>query len=292
MSAFLVALSSCAFPGRSFSELHRLAKKRGWTIELSSGFRFEANLPAKIVSSNFRGLVHNYFPPPRTPFVLNLASAHAQTRTRSIAHARKAIRLAARVQAPFYSVHAGFCVEPSPNELGHSLARHTSRRADRPGYWKRFLRAIRTLLKDADRAGIDLLIENNVVSRENARVPLLCADTRETSRLFQEIRSPRLGLLVDTGHLKVSAHTLSFAIGGFINGLKNYIRAFHHSDNDGRSDSNQPLGASYWFLPWMPSFRHTTHIIEVCDLSMTQAQTQLDLLRAALFAREGSKLKC
>jgi len=76
--------------------------------------------------------------------------------------------------------------------------------------------------------------------------------------------------LLDTAHLKISAKTLEFPPEQFIKDLHPFIKALHHSDNDGCRDSNQPLQDDYWFLPWMREFKTPYHVIEVNNLSVEQ----------------------
>jgi sugar phosphate isomerase/epimerase len=277
----MIAVSTCAFRGKSVREVDEIATKNGFIIEFSSGFPYEPGLENKFLAARCRKLIHNYFPTPARPFVLNLASLNKDNWNRSLIHAQKAMRLARRGGATFYSIHAGFCMEPKPKELGHDLTHHKLQKP-RPIYWKRFIQGLSILLKDADQLHMDLLVENNVISQENRSVALLCADPQETQRLFTELPHPRLGLIVDTGHLKVSARTLGFSVDRFIKVLAQRIRGFHHSDNDGISDTNRPLTRAYWFLEYMPRFSHATHILEIDHLSTREIQAQINLLRKAL----------
>jgi sugar phosphate isomerase/epimerase len=262
-------------------EIDRIASKHDFVMEFSSGFPYEREIEKKYLAARCRKLIHNYFPPPRIPFVLNLASLNETTWKTSLRHAKKAMRLAKRGGASFYSVHAGFCFDPEPQELGRPLTRYTLG-APRRRYWERFVKGLSILLKEASRLGIDLLIENNVVSEENREVPLLCADLEENQRLLTSLSHPRLGLTVDTGHLKVSAKTLGFSADHYVRSLHQRIWAFHHSDNDGRADLNEPLKPGYWFLKYMSQFESATHILEIVNLTVPEVKAQINILRRAM----------
>ncbi len=56
--------------------------------------------------------IHNYFPPPKQQFVLNLSSPDEDTRQKSVAHVIQSIELAKTLNAKIYSVHAGFVNDP------------------------------------------------------------------------------------------------------------------------------------------------------------------------------------
>ena len=62
--------------------------------------------------------MHNYFPPPKNPFVLNLASSNNKILNLSLKHICKAIKLTSRIGAKYYSFHAGFLVDPMVDRLG------------------------------------------------------------------------------------------------------------------------------------------------------------------------------
>jgi sugar phosphate isomerase/epimerase len=177
----------------------------------------------------------------------------------------------------FYSIHAGFCIEPEPNELGKPLNHHVPK-APREHYWQRFLSALKILLADAEVYGVDLFVENNVVSQENAEVPLLCTEAQECARLFIELPNPRLGFLLDTAHLKVSAKTLSFDPHQFVQQLKPHIQALHHSDNDGDHDTNEPLTDNYWFSGHLADYADRVHVLEIEDLTTSEMHRQIALL--------------
>jgi len=286
-----IAASSCALGHIPFSDMEKMALAQDWTIEFSSGFRYEPNLETRFIESRCKRWIHNYFPPPQTPFVLNLASAKPATRQTSIDHGRQALRMAHEAGIPFYSIHAGFCIEPDPKDLGRPLS-HYAPEGSLEKYWERFLDALRILLTDAERYNIHLYVENNVVSQDNVNVPLLCSDAAACLRLFKDLPHPRLGLLLDTAHLKVSAQSLRFSADDFVLKLKDHVKLLHHSDNDGKRDTNLPLDRQYWFLKHMPSFADRYHVLEINDLSVEQINTHIKLLTEAVSQPAAEKSKC
>jgi sugar phosphate isomerase/epimerase len=171
-------------------------------------------------------------------------------------------------------------MDPSPSELGHKFKATTTEY--RNIHWRQFIESIRKLLQVAEKVGVRLFIENNVCTKENVQLdgtsPLLCTDSDEIIKLINEIESKTLGLLVDTGHLKVSAATFDFSKTEFINKIIDHIGAFHHSDNNSEADTNSSLSVDYWFLPFMNKFIDCYHILEVCDQSIDQIRQQFELL--------------
>ena len=56
-----------------------------------------------------------------------------------------------------------------------------------------------------------------------------------------------VGLLLDVGHLKVSAKTHGFNLLKAHEKLKPFIEGYHLSDNDGLRDSNREFTKKSWF---------------------------------------------
>ena len=195
-------------------------------------------------------LVHNYFPAPTRPFVLNLASQHPVTLQRSREFCLEAIRFSAVLGAPFYSVHCGFLAEFDSESLGRRLD-YTEICSYERGYTT-FLASLHLLVPAAQAAGIRLLIEPNVVSSFNLvdgrNLLLMLAEPHEFTRLLAELPDPHLGILLDLGHLNVTAATLGFSTADFIEAVAPAIGAFHIHDNNGIADQHLPVTPDSWTL--------------------------------------------
>ena len=81
-----------------FKIIKKLNKNKIFNIELSSGL-YSRNLKTKLSKlkkkNNF--LIHNYFPVPKNPFVLNLASLNKSINKKSFNHVKKAIILSSQL---------------------------------------------------------------------------------------------------------------------------------------------------------------------------------------------------
>src|SRR5690606_29507232 len=152
---------------------------------------------------------HNYFPAPEIPFVLNLASENDNIRRKSVDHCKNGLRLAKQSNSPFFAAHAGFCLDPDPRDLATELSPRDS--FDREKHYRYFLQSVDEILAEADTLEVDFLIENNVIATFNLTKtganPLLLCEHAEIQWLFSSIPNKRLGLLLDTAHLKVSCNT-------------------------------------------------------------------------------------
>ena len=217
------------------------------SIELGAGVSVDKKSLAEIFEIDANYLVHNYFPPPVESFVLNLASSDPQIRKRSQNFVRDALKLSKDLGAPFYSVHAGFITDPiSRGKTSFIFPLPKSPDAAKIAF-SRYRESIGHLLEYAEDLGLNLLIENNVCSQElEGKLLLITSD--EYQKMFNSIRSQNLGVLLDTGHLNVTARTLQFDRDFFVDQIIPFIRAFHVHDNNGLEDSHDPVLKESWII--------------------------------------------
>jgi len=107
-----IAISTIAFMGEPLNNVIDLAAKENFKIEFSSGVPYFPKVKEVFLHAPIQKILHNYFPPPAVPFVLNLASTCNEIRLRSVQHCIQGLQLSAEIAAPFFSAHAGFCVDP------------------------------------------------------------------------------------------------------------------------------------------------------------------------------------
>lgn len=255
MKAGPVYISSSCFSFRGLAELLNDCEKNNfYNIELGCSFNYHRNyfsILKKYPKFNF--LIHNYFPPPKDSFVLNLSSANREILKKSINQCKKAMDLCAEFGVPFFSVHAGFLADLKPGDLGANKKIDISQYIDRESGLSIFKNSIEILLAYGSRREVGLLIENNVVNKANLvngkNESCLMVEKEEILTCMELFDSRYLGLLVDVGHLNVTANLLNFNRFDFLKDLGRYIRAFHLSANNGIQDQHLPFGKNEWFLP-------------------------------------------
>jgi sugar phosphate isomerase/epimerase len=243
-----VFASTACLPGRENlpARIARYLDAGIESIELGAGVEVGGTEPATL-STDLTLLVHNYFPPPAEPFVLNLASPDPTIRDLSLDLATRAIDLSAQLGAPFYSVHAGFVGDPVGFD-GLSFVFPEVRGAlEMAAAEERFTESLRSLLPHADDRRVALLVENNVCTAGLVG-KLLYQTAEEFERLFDRVRADQLGMLLDTGHLNVSAKTLGLSRSGFIDRVAPHVRALHLHDNAGTRDEHDPVEEGSWVL--------------------------------------------
>lgn len=248
-------------------------------IELSGGSYCGKQLAGlKILGQEVDFQLHNYFPPPMEPFVFNLASLNTEIAERSVQHVQTALRSAIELNKSIYSFHAGFLMDPKVEDLGKRITPQIL--ADRSIAMDIFLSRVNCLADTAKNMGVKLLIENNVLSKNNFKNfngnPFLMATAEECLYVMKNTPS-NVGLLLDVAHLKVSANSLNFDPVSFLKQCNDYICGYHLSDNDGTRDSNQPINIDSWFWPYLRRDL-SYYTLEVYNLSAEQLLYQSSMV--------------
>jgi len=283
-----IYLSSGAFRTRSVNgvidDALRLGVKR---VEMSSGLEHEPDLEHALkrgMSLGLDFLVHNYFPAPAEPKVLNLTASDADGLSWSLNHCRHAIDLAKMVNCDFYSLHSGYAVALSPQMLGKPDAQAEAfgkTAINREDAYQTMIASVREVADYAAAKGKSLLLENNVISpvylKRAPQNPLLMTHAAEIVRFILDVHRPNVGFLIDVGHTKVSATALNYDAHKFMDEVAPYIQALHLSDNDGLEDQNLPYTKDAWFAPRLKDFSDLPIVIEAYALDDRQIAEQLEL---------------
>jgi sugar phosphate isomerase/epimerase len=284
-----IYMSSGAFRTKSLRGVIAEAKRLGVThVELSSGLDHDPDLETHVregMEDGLTFLVHNYFPAPATPQVLNLTASDPEGLQWSLTHCRHAINLSVTVGGDFYSLHSGYIAALKAHQLGKPEAqaeafKHTT--IDREAAYQLMLRSVRDVADYAAQHGKSLLLENNVISpvylAKAPANPLLMTSANEIVRFMKDVKRPNVGFLIDMGHAKVSATALKFDAHDFLDRVSPYVRALHLSDNDGLEDQNLPFSKEAWFYPRLKEFVEIPWVIEAYNLPDDVMRQQLTLL--------------
>lgn len=251
-------------------------------IELSSGL-YERDIfqkLKKIKETNF--LLHNYFPVPKHPFTINLASKNNIIVNRSLKHLKRSILYSSKLNIKYFSFHAGYLVDPKIEELGKVITKQVVN--ERKDILKLFIKRLNLLSKYAKNKGVMILLENNVVTKKNLnrfnKNPFLMTTFNETKKIMLST-DDNIKLLIDVGHLKVTAKTLKFDPTNYIKKLNKWTEAYHLSDNNGIKDQNNNLTSKSWFWKHLKS-NVKFYTLELKDLRLYNIKLQLKLCKKKL----------
>jgi hypothetical protein len=252
-------------------------------IEFSSGgLKHDENNWSIFEQFEGKKICHNYFPGYiKEPFVLNISSIDSQIKNRSIRHCINSIDRTSRFSSDkFFAVHAGFKLDLKVCDLGNPIAGLFLNKVDE--FDRSFEQSIKLLLDYGISKNVDIFLENNVLIKENynsKEIPFHFVDANNIIEIFEKFKEYKnLGLLFDTAHFKVSCNTLGLNIDHEFEKIQGFIKAIHHSDNDGNYDTNSELTKEYWFLKHMNNFRDIPHVLEVKNISITKIHEQFKLL--------------
>ena len=261
--------TSCVKNTKIKDSVQELAENDFQNIELSGGTEYYENFENDLLelkdkySLNYR--CHNYFPPPKKPFVLNLASLNDETFQMSFDHLEKVIALSNRLGADKFAFHAGFFIDIRLSEIGKKLSRDNL--FDKKEAVERFCNAYDVIKRKAK--NVSLFIENNVFSKTNADTydgenPFMMTNFNEYKSLKEKID---FNLLLDVAHLKVSAKTLGLDWKSEFENMMSVSSYIHVSDNDGFHDLNNQLTKSSSLLTMLErsDTRNKDFTLEIYD---------------------------
>lgn len=252
-------------------------------IELGSIHCYEDNLVDRLADVPAEFLVHNYFPPPRESFVVNLASLNDAIRDKSVAHALHCLEVCVRLGAPLYTVHPGFLSDPDApgSSSTYDFAfRAASAQGDRyEAAYRRFAGAMEILAAEARSFDVGVAVETQGSVSHADQVLLQRPD--EVHRFLSEVEG--VGVNLNLGHLNLSARVFKFDRMEFIGSIAGRISAMEISHNDGEQDEHRPLeeGAWYWEAVCDPRLLHAPVILECRDTPIAIIQRDVRLLEAA-----------
>lgn len=263
----MIYISSACVRKSNIAEVLSLLGELGVkNIELSGGTDYYEKIEDDLKAIGERyGLTyacHAYFPPPKEPFVVNLASCNDRIYWRSLEHYEQCIEMLKRIGSRTLSVHAGFMIEVGTDEIGKKMNGKIV--YDKSRAYDRFCSAYQRILKQCADNGIELFLENNVLNSENYESfehhnYMMMTDYQSVIEMRRQMD---FNLLLDLGHLHVSARTLGKNFQEECGKLKEYVRWIHLSDNNGIIDAHQPFRAKSKIL-------EAFHRLDIPDINVT-----------------------
>ncbi|HOW28607.1 MAG TPA: sugar phosphate isomerase/epimerase family protein [Elusimicrobiota bacterium] len=197
--------------------------------------------------------IHNYFPPPKESFILNIASCAPQERARGIDFVKNSIRLTHSLGLTLYTIHAGYRTLLALDDNKDQFVPTTRDMAGYDETMRRFAESINEICSFARPLGIRIGIENLFPINADTNFSIMCTPV-EWENMFQSLgHHDNLGMLLDLGHLNLASNYLRFdkykAIEGLFAKHADKIYEIHVSQNDGEKDLHGILKKDSWILP-------------------------------------------
>lgn len=239
--------TSCLAGGSNvFDVLDTYARVGLKNIELGTKHEYINDLsPARFRQYDLNLLCHHYFPPPEEPFMINLASQDSAILKRSKEQVRRSIDFCYSLGINLFSLHAGFRADPDEtlNLKGKPVASYESA-------FNTFIESIDEVISYAEKRKVRIGIENNVLSEYNVidgKNPyLLLCEAEEFEKFLARVHSDSIGIVLDLGHLNVTAHSLGFDKYEFIDRVEDRVFAIHVHENNGQVDEHKELDKTSW----------------------------------------------
>jgi sugar phosphate isomerase/epimerase len=249
-----IYVSTCCLKNKNTVQVCEVfIKNKIKNIELSYG-NYNKNIVSYLLKKKkISFLLHNYFPSPKKSFVFNLASPNVKIQKKSINLAIKAINISKKVRSSYYSFHAGYLTDPDVSELGGKI-KNIKKVNDKNLCLKIFLKNINFLSRIAQKKNVKLLIENNVIHKNEfnkfSKNTVLMSEPKEMVYIMKNT-DKNVHLLLDVAHLKISSSTLKFNLISAIKKLNKWVKGYHLSENNGKIDNNKNLKYNSWFWPYI-----------------------------------------
>lgn len=278
--------TSCLKNGSNIIDVLEAYKKTGLKkVELGPSHKYCANLQNKLRQYDFNFIVHHYFPPPKEPFILNLASQNVTILKKSREQVKKSIEFCNSSNIRLFTFHAGYRVDPTIklNFKNRPIAPYKKA-------FSTFVESVKEINEFAEDNGVRIAVENNVLSDYNVvkgrNLFLLLCEYAEFLDLFEKIPSDNLGLLLDVGHLQVTSHWLKFDKSEFVNKLKSKVFLIHVHENNSKVDEHRGLNKNSWCLKVIGKkvFRKVPVSLESMNLSVKEIMWNKKLLEDVLKA--------
>ncbi len=226
-------------------------------------------------------LAHNYFYPPEIPFVLNLSDPDADNRARSLEYVYAMIEFCAEFNIPAFSVHSGFACSMTIHHFSKPISMLPA--CELAHAYELFAASLEKALARARDNGVALLVENNVLTADNLsdgkNLHLLLSNGREIVSFFERFGlESGLGLLLDLGHLKVSASSLELPFEEEVALVAPFVRQVHIHDNNGVVDQHLPLDDASGLWNVFAYLGAASWILEQPGLNRESALRQLAML--------------
>lgn len=261
--------------GSSIYEAIDLCHSHGlYNLELGSNHCFEEDY-SRLQRQDGRFFVHNYFPAPKDPFVVNIASSDANIRTKSCAFVYEAIEFAEYIGAELYTFHPGFISDPV--SANTSTANFDFVWSDNEVVVKEQEQARQRMYESLDQIvsfanGRSLKIAIETEGSFTKSNQLLMQTPNEMDELLHRYRASELGINLNIGHLHLAAEYFGFSKKQFASKVAGRLVAMELSHNDGREDQHLPLEPDgwYWDILSAAQFKDVPKILEFRNSSITR----------------------
>lgn len=240
-----------------------------------------SHLPPQNVRRLFEGttetyLVHGAFPPPETPFWLNIAAGDSDVRDKSLRLLKQSLYVCRDIGVNLLSFSPGYALHTTLLNHDHPASGPIPEREAH----LHLLRSLDQLANWSDNLGIQLALETqNGLFQEQ-----MIVQPDDWLAIHQALQAPHLGVLLDLGHVKLASRKLKFDPDDAVEGFLPHALACHLHTNDGVSDQHHLPRDNDWEMDQLarPRFAELPVILDAHPLKLTDIETAVTQLEGRL----------
>ena len=246
-------LSTSCFGGTTVEDaILRCHAYTPFCVEISAPHVYQSVDALEIILRNFVEdgfslTLHNYFPAPAHPFVLNIATSDSLLRSQAVKLVDSALRLSIAAGSPLYGIHAGYLANATAQNDG--MFSFDDNALSYNDALSRAITFVTEVASNFEKAGVRFIIENLFPS-QHAKHSLFCSFDEITE--FMNAVPSSVGLLLDLGHLNISSNIMGFDkmlfLDKFLESYHNRLFQVHLSDNQGLVDEHLSVQSGNWQL--------------------------------------------
>jgi len=273
-------------------------------IEISALHNYQStedllNLIKSYQDQGVEFIYHNYFPRPQHDIVLNVLSQDRDNRQRSRNLIAEAVKLMELTGVDLYCFHPGYLGDPVVGANGmfdFGNNKPWDAKSSVQDFQTDFMKFYEQLKIESPDQTIFLGIENLFPPPAGDNFSIFCSypDIQEMFSALA-LENSNMGILIDLGHLAISANILNFNRDAFLDEvIKDYgdrIYEVHLSENDRREDLHEKITEDSWQLAALERFentgtrlkgKRTRFCIESRGLSPEELRKSYDIVRNKL----------
>jgi len=297
MSQVYVSSSCLKKPNLLHDQLNIFLKNDILNVELSGNYNHLSLASIKKEIKKYKKkinfLLHNYFPPPKNPIVLNFISKDLEIFKKSKSIIKNAIDLSNDMGIKLYAFHPGYLSDVNINKDGDFIF-NKKKNFDINDGIKIFKDRFNIFYDDLNltKKKLCTIGLENLFPEPNGNINSIMCTYEEIEEIFcsDEIINKKVYLLIDLGHLAISSNLLKFDRIRFIEKvLKNFsdrILEVHISENDEKNDLHLGLTKSSWQLDAIKIFnkkkKKLIYTLESRDSSIADIKNNVHMIKSAI----------
>tara|TARA_B100001989_G_scaffold129002_1_gene91201 strand:- start:5028 stop:5912 length:885 start_codon:yes stop_codon:yes gene_type:complete len=244
-------LSSSLFRNETIEEsIKKCGQLSNKFVEMSAPHPYQSDEEISLIFKKYKKLgfnftLHNYFPPPKKSFVLNIASNDRDNIELNKDLVSRALNLSINAGSPVYAVHAGYLSKATAKDDG--MFDFDDKEYSYSSALDRAVKFINNISNKFEKNKVKFLIENLFPSV--ARNSSLFCNYTQIKELIDQVPK-NVGLLLDLGHLNISSNIMSFNrdefLEKYLSNFSDRLHEIHISENAGLKDEHRALEKKSW----------------------------------------------